>query len=286
MIWYKKYLSVYEKPLQEIPQATIHEIRNKIEKLQSNTPIVSVVIIAYNEEKHLLANLWSLSDNECRYPMEIIGIDNDSTDRTANIFQMTGVPYYTEYEHSCGYARRCGLKHAKGKYYICIDSDTIYPKKYIESLDKVLEKPKTVAVSSLWSYIPDKQHPWLGIKIYEFLRDIHLFLQSFKRPELSVRGLVFAYNIEYGRKVGYRVEIKRGEDGSMAFGLKKYGKIRFIHSRKARAVTGYGTVSIDGSFFNSFKVRVLKAFKNIGGLFIEKKEYKDEDSNLIDKFHH
>ena len=74
MIWYKKYLSVYEKPLQEIPQATIHEIRNKIEKLQSNTPIVSVVIIAYNEEKHLLANLWSLSDNECRYQWKLSGL--------------------------------------------------------------------------------------------------------------------------------------------------------------------------------------------------------------------
>ena len=89
-----------------------------------------------------------------------------------------------EYEHSCGYARRCGLNHARGKYYICIDSDTMYPKKYIETLVKTLEKPDTVAVSSLWSYIPDKQHPWLAVKIYEFLRDLHLLLQSFKRPEL------------------------------------------------------------------------------------------------------
>lgn len=283
MTWYKKYLSVYEKPLQETPQEVIHEIKNNIEKLQSDTPLVSVVVIAYNEEKHLLANLWSLSDSKCKYPMEIIGVDNDSSDKTAEIFKMVGVPYYTEYEHSCGYARRCGLSHARGKYYICIDSDTMYPPKYVETLVNVLEKPNTVAVSSLWSYIPDKQHPWLGVKIYEFLRDTHLFLQSFKRPELSVRGLVFAYNIEYGRQVGYRVEIKRGEDGSMALGLKKYGKIRFVRARKARAVTGYGTVGADGSFFNSFKVRAMKALKNTGGLFSKKEEYKDEESNLINK---
>ena len=213
-------------------------------------------------------------------------MDNDSSDKTAEIFKMTGVPYYTEYEHSCGYARRCGLNHARGKYYICIDSDTMYPKKYIETLVKTLEKPDTVAVSSLWSYIPDKQHPWLAVKIYEFLRDLHLLLQSFKRPELSVRGLVFAYRIEYGRQVGYRVKIKRGEDGSMAFALKKYGKIRFIRSRKARAVTGYGTVGADGSFFNSFKIRALKALKNAGNLFTKKEEYKDEESNLIDKPRH
>ena len=63
MTWYKKYLSVYEQPLQKAPQEVIHEIKTKIEKLQSDTPLVSVVIIAYNEEKHLLANLWSLSDS-------------------------------------------------------------------------------------------------------------------------------------------------------------------------------------------------------------------------------
>ena len=256
MTWYKKYLSVYEKPLQEAPQEVIQEIKTKINKLQSDTPLVSVVVIAYNEEKHLLANLWSLSDSVCKYPIEIIGVDNDSKDRTAEIFKMTSVPYFTEYQHSCGYARRCGLNHARGKYYICIDSDTMYPPKYVETLVKVLEKPGIVAVSSLWSYIPDKQHPWLGVKIYEFIRDSYLFLQSFKRPELSVRGLVFAYNIEYG-------------------------KIHFLHTRKARAVTGYGTVGNDGSFFNSFKVRAIKAFKNIETLFTKKEGYEDEESNLI-----
>lgn len=281
MTWYKKYLAIYEKPFNEAPQAVIEVIKENIRHLQSDHPLVSVVVIAYNEEKHLLANLWSLSDTQCKYPLEIIGVDNESADRTAEIFQACGVPYYTEHQHSCGYARRCGLAHAKGKYYICIDSDTMYPPKYIETLVRKLEQPDIVAVSSLWSYIPDKQHPWLGVKLYEFFRDSYLFLQSFKRPELSVRGLVFAYNIAYGRKVGYRVDIVRGEDGSMALGLKKYGKIGFIRKRKARAVTGYGTVGADGSFFNSFKTRAVKALKNAGNLFIKKEIYEDEDSNLI-----
>lgn len=279
--WYTKYLEVYEKPFSEAPQEIIDQVRGNIEKSQSEHPLVSVVIIAYNEEKHLLANLWALSESQCKYPMEIIGVDNESDDRTAEIYQATGVPYYTETKHSCGYARRCGLEHAKGKYYICIDSDTMYPPKYVETLVKKLEKPGVVAVSSLWSYIPDKQHPWLGVRLYEFTRDVYLFLQSFKRPELSVRGLVFAYQTEYGRQVGYRVDIKRGEDGSMALGLKKYGKIRFIRQRKARAVTGYGTVGADGSFFNSFKVRAIKVLKNMGTFFTKKEAYKDEESNLI-----
>lgn len=281
MTWYKKYLSIYEKPFSEVPKETISEIQSKLKKLECNNPLVSVVVIAHNEEKRLLSCLWSLSETTCKYPLEIIGVDNNSTDQTAEVFESVGLIYYTELQKSCGYARRCGLEHAKGKYYICIDSDTMYPPKYIETLVKELMKPDIVAVSSLWSYIPDKDHPWWGVKIYEFLRDAHLFIQSFKRPELSVRGLVFAYKIEYGRKVGYRVELKRGEDGSMALGLKKYGKIAFVRKRKARAVTGYGTVSADGSFFNSFKVRAIKYIKGISKYFTKTTDYKDEESNLI-----
>jgi len=281
MKWYSKYLSVYEKPFSKAPKEAILEVSEKLKKLECENPIVSVVVIAHNEEKRLLSCLWSLCETTCKYPLEIIGVDNDSTDRTAEVFESVGLKYYTELQKSCGYARRCGLEHAKGKYYICIDSDTMYPPKYIETLVDELMKPGIVAVSSLWSYIPDKDHPWWGLKIYEFLRDMHLFIQSLKRPELSVRGLVFAYEIEYGRKVGYRVDIIRGEDGSMALGLKKYGKIVFVRKSKARAVTGYGTVSADGSFFNSFKMRIIKYLKGFKKYITKANNYKDEDSNLI-----
>ena len=281
MKWYTKYLQVYEKPFADAPQSVIDEVRNKLAKLQSNQPVVTVSLIGYNEEKRLLACLWSLSEMICKYPVELIGVDNESTDRTAEIYQATGIPYYTENQHSCGFARLCGLNNSKGKYHINIDSDTLYPPHYVETMIKVLEKPGVVAVSSLWSYIPDKNHSWISLKFYEFARDVHLYLQSFKRPELSVRGLVFAYRTDYARQVGIRTDIRRGEDGSLALGLKKYGKIVFVRKRKARAVTGYGTISADGSLLNSFKVRVLYALKGIGGIFSKKEVYKDEDSNLI-----
>lgn len=281
MKWYTKYLQVYEKPFADAPQAVIDEVRNKLAKLQSTQPVITVSLIGYNEEKRLLACLWSLSEMKCKYPVEIIGVDNESTDRTAEIYQATGVPYYTESQHSCGFARLCGLNNARGKYHINIDSDTLYPPYYVETMVKALEKPGVVAVSSLWSYIPDKDHSWLNLKLYEFARDVHLYLQSFKRPELSVRGLVFAYCTDYARKVGIRTDIRRGEDGSLALGLKKYGKIAFVRKRKARAVTGYGTISADGSLLNSFKVRAIHALKGIGGIFSKKEVYKDEDDNLI-----
>ncbi len=281
MKWYSKYLQVYEKPFSEAPQAVIDEVRENLKRLQSDKPLVTVSIIGYNEEKHLLSCLWSLSDMKCKYPVEIIGVDNESKDRTAEIYQASGIPYFTEYQHSCGFARLCGLNHSRGKYHINIDADTMYPPKYVETMVDALEKPGVVCVSSLWGYIPDEQHPPLGLWFYEFTRDLYLWVQSHKRPELSIRGLVFAYRIDYAREVGIRTDIIRGEDGSLALGLKKYGKIGFVRARKARAVTGYGTVGADGSLFNSFKVRLIGSMKSIGRIFTKKEVYQDEDSNLV-----
>lgn len=117
MEWYSKYLQVYEKPFAEAPQAVIEEVRRNLAGLQSNEPLVTVSLIGYNEEKHLLACLWSLSEMKCKYPVEIIGVDNESKDRTAEIYEACGVPYFTETQHSCGFARLCGLNHARGKYH-------------------------------------------------------------------------------------------------------------------------------------------------------------------------
>ena len=78
--WYEKYLSVYGKPFSEIPQEIIDGIRERLLTLQSPEPLVSIVVIAYNEECRLAACLWSLSELQTQYPIEIIGVNNNSKD--------------------------------------------------------------------------------------------------------------------------------------------------------------------------------------------------------------
>lgn len=281
-MWYTKYLPYYEVGIDEIPDGVISSIRERLANVQSEEPLVTVSVIAYNEERHLVSCLASLADSECKYPMEIIGVDNDSKDRTAEVFEKLGVPYFRETEiHSCGGARLCGLRNARGKYHINIDADTMYPAKYVECMVNELEKNGVVGVTSSWSYMPDNEHSRVALFFYEFMRDVYLWLQHFKRPELSVRGLVFAYNTELARKVGIRTDIIRGEDGSLALGLKEYGRLSFIHSHKARAVTGYGTVGADGSLMNSLVTRIKMRMGTITSMFTSKKHYDDEESNLV-----
>ena len=96
MAWYSKYLSIYGKNFNEVSNDIISETREWLAALQSEKPLASIVVIAYNEEQHLQACLWALSEIKCKYPVEIIGVDNDTKDRTAEIFEASGIPYYTE----------------------------------------------------------------------------------------------------------------------------------------------------------------------------------------------
>lgn len=281
MKWYKEYLTTFEKDFETIPTETIAHVKEKLAQKQSDQPLASVVVIAHNDESRLFSCLWSLSDNICNYPIEIIGVNNNSVDRTPDVFEAVGITPFMEEQKSCGYARRCGLENARGKYYICIDSDTIYPPNYIQILIDNLERKGVVAVSTLWSFIPQENYSSFGLALYDSMRNAHLRLLSIKRPELSVRGMVFAYEAEYGRKVGYRVEIKRGEDGSMALGLKKYGKIKLITTRKARALTATNTIKNDGSLFDNFRKKAISAIKSSGAYFNKKSKYDDHPSNMI-----
>ena len=278
--WYEKYVAVYGRPFSEVPEQVITTTREGLARLQSSEPLASIVIIAYNEETHLQACLWSLSEIVCKYPIEVIGVDNDSSDRTAEIYQQSGIPYFTEYKHSCGYARSCGLQYAKGRFYFDVDGDTLYPPHYFEVMLEHLMKPGVSCVSATWSYFPDANHSKLSLSLFEMARDLFLWVQHFKRPELSVRGLVFAFNADYGRKEPYRVDIIRGEDGSMALNLKKYGKIVFVRDRRCKAITGYGTIG-ERSLWRSFLSHVRVQMKGITRIFYRADHYEDSADNLI-----
>ena len=278
--WYDKYFTIYGKSLDEIPEHIWDEIKGKLAEKQSKEPLASVVVIAYNEEKRLAACLWSLSELQTAYPIEIIGVNNNSKDKTEEVYQRLGLPYYNEQKQSPGFARQCGLEHAKGKYHFCIDADTFYPSRYVDLMMSKLTQPNVSCVSSFWSFFPDSNHSRLGLFMFELARDMFLFVQHFKRPELCVRGMVFAFNADYARQVKIRTDIRRGEDGSLALSLKPYGRIAFLYHRKARPVTGYGTIGSQ-SIWQSFIQHAKVQGKGITRIFYKKDHYEDSEDNLV-----
>lgn len=278
--WYDKYLSIYGKSFGEIPENVLDEIKGKLAAKQSAEPLISIVVIAYNEEKRLAACLGSLSELQTKDPVEILGVNNNSKDRTEEVYQRLGLPYFNETKQSPGFARQCGLEHAKGKYHFCIDADTFYPPQYVDLMMKKLELSDVSCVSSFWSFFPDEQHSALGLFLYELIRDSFLWVQHFKRPELCVRGMVFAFKTDLARQVKIRTDIRRGEDGSLALSLKPYGKIAFLYNRKARPITGYGTLN-EGNLWNSLWNRVRFQMKGISRIFYKTDHYEDTEENMM-----
>ena len=140
--------------------------------------------------------------------------------------------------------------------------------------------PNVSCVGTFWSFYPDEKHTAFGLFCFELIRDAFLWVQHFNRPELCVRGMTFAFNAEYARQVEVRTDIRRGEDGSLALSLKKFGKIDFLYCRKARPVTGYGTLN-EGSLLQSLWNRIRFQLKGITRIFYKTDHYEDSEDNLV-----
>jgi hypothetical protein len=82
------------------------------------------------------------------------------------------------------------------------------------------------------------------------------------------------------RQVKIRTDIRRGEDGSLALSLKPYGKIAFLYNRKARPVTGYGTLN-EGSLLRSLYNRMRFQMKGITRIFYKTDYYEDTEENMM-----
>ena len=280
MAWYKQYLSIYGKPFSEVPQDVVEGIRQRIRSLQSEEPLVSVVVIAYNEELRLPACLWSLSQLKSKYPLEIIGVNNNSKDCTEEVFKALGVSCFNEMQQSPGFARKCGLEHSRGKYHFFIDADTLYPSCYVDKMMEVLTKPDVSCVGTFWSFYPDENHSAWSLFWFEFMRDTFLWIQHFKRPELCIRGMTFAFRADYARQVEIRTDIRRGEDGSLALSLKQFGRIAFLYNCWVRPMTGYGTLGKQ-SVFKSFVEHARYQLKGITRIFHKTNHYEDSEDNLV-----
>lgn len=276
MNWYNKCTDL--TPSEKV----FEEIRQKIRQLEKQDSIdVSIVMIAYNEEKRILPAIYSLANIITPLSVEIIVVNNNSTDRTQEIIDKCGVKSVFQPIQGAGNARQAGLEIARGKYHFCADSDTLYPPHYVDIMVKALRKPGAIAAYCPCSFLPDGNKSAFSLFIYEYFRNIALRLRFYKRPELSVGAASLAFYTEPAREVGWRTNIHRGEDGCMVLALKPKGKTVLVTSRKARPKTTSRTLDADGGLLRMICLRLKREFARIKEYFTTQQEYKDEDSNLI-----
>ncbi|MBM4428739.1 MAG: glycosyltransferase family 2 protein [Chloroflexi bacterium] len=95
---------------------------------------ISVVIPCYNEEEGIrvtLADMPSVVD-------EVIVVDNNCSDRTAEVATAMGARVVAEARPGYGAAYKAGFAAATGDVIVCMDGDATYPRGFIPVVVEVL----------------------------------------------------------------------------------------------------------------------------------------------------
>ena len=95
---------------------------------------VSIIIPTYNEEKYLPSCLRSILDmNYSKESIEIIVVDNGSTDETVNIANDFGVEILEDHSLNVSGLRNLGARKATGEVLAFVDADCIVDKDWLHN---------------------------------------------------------------------------------------------------------------------------------------------------------
>jgi glycosyltransferase involved in cell wall biosynthesis len=121
--------------------------------MNTKTPDISIVMPVYNEEDKIKKCLESI--REQNYPqnkIEIIFVDDDSTDKTLEIAKNFNIILVRNGKHDYDIGKSLGIKKAKGEYIIFLDADNILTQKdWIKRIiSPLLEDDTLIASQPLW----------------------------------------------------------------------------------------------------------------------------------------
>ncbi len=130
--------------------------------------LISVVIPAFEEECYLGRTLDSLRDAAALLreregvPVEIIVVDNDSSDATAEVARARGAKVVREAVHNISKVRNTGAAAASGDVLVFVDADTTVPAETLQRVFQAVSGPGRFGGALDTDYRPSK----LASKIY------------------------------------------------------------------------------------------------------------------------
>ena len=109
---------------------------------------LSVIIPALNEERFIGETLQRIDqaarilegDQPC-LTVQIIVVDNDSTDHTAAVARRLGAAVVPERIRNIALARNVGARIAEGEVLLFLDADTLIPPTLLSRIDSVMSDP-------------------------------------------------------------------------------------------------------------------------------------------------
>lgn len=266
--WLKKHQYTYTS-LDEVPEEVFAALRSKLERFKCEQPEVSVLMPVWNEEENLLRTLSTFADQTTNRKVELVLMNNNSTDRTQEIIDRCGVKSVFVPTQGISHARQAGLEIAKGIYHLCSDGDSFYPPGWIDAMVNELQNPETSVAHGRHSFIPTENSGRFILGLYELLAETLFDIRRKNREYLNVLGFNFAFRTADGRKVGgFNTTRPRWSDGWMAMTLMSQGKIVCLNSDDARVWTSARRLIADGSLSKAFKRRIKKEIVRLKEYFV------------------
>ena len=234
-------------------------IRNSIMRLHAAVPEVSVIIPAFNEEEYILQTLSSLSATTTSRSVEIIVVDNNSTDGTSALAALSGATCITAPVQGIAIARDAGLYVAKGKYILNADADTIYPPGWIDLMVQPLQNIRNAMVYGRFAFVPTPGTPRLFYFGYEYLADVSRWINKMFREEaVNIYGFNSAFRRIDGLYVdGFNHPAGSNEDGWMGVKLRKaYGVLHQVNDARAMVWTSDRRILAEGGLLKGMIKRI------------------------------
>jgi len=208
ILLYLKHRNDYHKPL----------------KKTGWTPLVSIVMPAYNEEKFIVPSIRTILDLD--YPkdrLELIIVDDGSTDNTykvAKAFEAANIRVLTKQNGGKGAALNFGIKKAKGELVATMDADSYVTRGTVLGLIPYFSEKDVMAVTPAVKI--RESSSWLK----EFQRVEYLMI-LFSRKLLSfidsvpvTPGPFSMFRREVFEKIGYFDEHNLVEDQEIALRIQ------------------------------------------------------------------
>ncbi|TDO24056.1 glycosyltransferase family 2 protein [Pedobacter duraquae] len=266
-----------DKKFKDLSADEIADLKSRLSKFRSADPEISVMIPAWNEENNIFRTLSSLASSNTKYRVELVVINNNSTDNTQHVLDELGVLSLFQPNQGTAHARQMGLEAAKGKYHLCADSDTYYPPSWVDLMVKPLRTVKgCVGVYGRYSFMPKEPKERFMMTIYEKITGLLIRVRKYKREHINFLGFNMGFLTEAGRNnggfevtevrkfdnaVGSDYFVDEAEDGRMALNLKKVGHLVLVTAPKARVFTSARRLTSEGGLMQSFLNR-LKLHSN------------------------